>query len=196
MIQSTQGMTDREQFCAVLDGQPTRYGEAIIVLCGQDEDQRAFVGVKCLRDGAAPMIVLTGHSAPGVAKKVLGCGVAPDRILIEDASHNTREQAVNTVALAMEHGWTKLILVASPYHMYRAYLTFLQALNERGVAKVIHLMPVPATQLSWWGKPIGCDTPRAELLGLEFEKIDRHGEHVASYADGVAYLKYWEVGPT
>lgn len=195
-------MTEREQFCNVLCNGPILQGDAVVVLCGEDADPRLAVATQLLVTGAAPTIVLSGgkhdpprwHGAGALALVLLGRGVAHDRIRVEAESMNTRDQAVNVVALAGAEGWGRLLMVASPYHQYRAYLTFLQALREAGQAEAIHLIMIAAGQTPWLQPPAGMDDTRLDLLTTEFAKIDEYAVngHVASYADGLAYLKFWE----
>jgi uncharacterized SAM-binding protein YcdF (DUF218 family) len=186
-------MTNREKFAAILSTNPLMRGEVIVVLCGQDEEERAAVALELFSKKAGLMVVLSGHTAKTLAPKVFSLGVSPANIYIEDESTNTREQAVNIVRKAIEHDWRRILLVASPYHTVRAYLTFLKALMEAGKQRDIHLVIVPASQLSWFGKPKGSDLTRAELLDVEMEKIERYGDHVASFEDGLNYLQMWEI---
>jgi uncharacterized SAM-binding protein YcdF (DUF218 family) len=50
--------------------------------------------------------------------------VAPERVLVEPTSRNTRENARQTAILAAEHGLGRLLLVTSALHMRRAVLCF------------------------------------------------------------------------
>lgn len=184
---------------AVLDHGPLIRADAIVVLCGEDADGRMAVALQLLKSAAAPRIVLSGglddpprlQGASRVRAALIDAGVHPDRLIVEPDALHTRDQAVNVVRLAMTEGWTRLLLVASPYHQYRAFLTFLKVLQEMDAEERIRLVPAPAT-LSWWGCPPGTDATRLDLLASEVEKITRYAEHVASFSDGLAYLKRWE----
>lgn len=190
----------RETFLAVLARPPLQGADAIVVLCGEDGVPRAKVGLHLLAAGYAPRVVLSGGlddpprlmGATTLHARLMGKGLAPDRILLEGASTNTREQAVNVVALAQSEGWKALLLVASPQHLPRAFLTFLRALQEVGATGTVRLVPVPASQLAWWSAPEGVTTPRIELLGAELAKCEQYREHVARYEEGLAYLQHWE----
>ena len=83
------------------------------------------------------------------------------------------------------HGWSTALLVASHYHQYRAYLTFLQAMQEHALD--LCLVNAGARDLPWhrdegWGR-------RIDLLETEFEKIEKYRRlgHVASFEEAVAY---------
>lgn len=197
-------VSDRERFCAVLSNGPMLRADAIVVLEG-DGVARLATALELFRQHAAPVIVLSGGldvppnclTAESLAGTLYGMGVAPDRVLCESASLNTREQAVHVITMAQAKGWKRLLLVASPYHQYRAYLTFLHALAEVHATESIHLVNVPASNLNWWTglKGVnGVERSRLELLEDEFEKCDDYQVtgHCASFAAGLAYLKHWE----
>jgi len=192
-------VTDREAFlCAVASG-PFLPSDAIIVISG-DGTTRLEVAIGCLRQRAAHHVVLSGgvdnppHSlGPDDATAyMIQKGLAPDRIIVEGDSQNTREQAVNCVKLIREHEWERVLLCVSPYHMPRAMLTFIQALREDDAHERCHILPIAASQTSWWAKPDGLDATRMELLADEFDKIERYGPHVATWAEGLEYLRFWE----
>lgn len=57
----------------------------------------------------------------------LGLGIAPDRILLEQSSRNTAENAVLTRKLVQPGPGETWVLVTSAFHMPRAYRTFATA---------------------------------------------------------------------
>lgn len=196
--------TDRERFLVLLNTGPMLRGDAIVVLCGEDAEQRANLALGLFLDGGAPTILLSGgkHEPPrwkdasAIRGYLLGKGVAPDRIVLETASQNTREQAVAVVRMACDAGWKRIIIVASSYHSPRAYLTFLKTLHEVGHDRAIHILSIPATQSPWFAPCPGMTQSRADLLAGEVAKIAEYQAqgHVASYADGIAAIRYWENG--
>ena len=192
----------RDLFLAVLATQPLLKGDAIVVLCGEDAEARLATGVELLRQQGGRVIVLSGGrdtpprrvSATALYPVLLGRGVAPDRILMETGSQHTREQAVHVVALAQANEWKRLLLVVSPYHAPRAYLTFLQALTEADLRDTIHLISVPCADTKWFEPPVGMRDTRAMLYAGELERIAEYQVmgHVASYSDGLDYLRFVE----
>lgn len=194
-------MTPREAFCAVLANGPLRSGDAIVVLSG-DGKTRVDVAFELLMQHAAKQVVVTGgldnppHSltADQMRSYLIELGLRPDLIITEPTAMNTHEQAEAVVDLAVEREWKHLLLIASPYHQYRAFLTFLQVLNDRDLDKTIRLQSIPATQTRWWAKPDGLDETRFDMLEGEFDKIAayRRKGHVATYETGLSYLEYWE----
>jgi uncharacterized SAM-binding protein YcdF (DUF218 family) len=193
-------VTAREIFCAVVTNQPVRHADAIVVLCGEDGRPRMEVGVQFYRANVAPTIVLSGGldepprlmGARTLYPMLLGHGITAEAILVEDQSRNTHEQAVYVIDLAREHGWWTLVVIASPGHAYRAFLTFLRELQRTGLADRIRLVVAQASQVPWWGAPDGMTTRRIDLLDSEFQRIGAYGDHVASFEDALAYLEHWE----
>jgi uncharacterized SAM-binding protein YcdF (DUF218 family) len=185
--------SDRERFLAALYTAPILPADAIVVLCGEDAEERGHAAVELLRQGAAPTVVCSGRidtpprrvSGAAVSTALMTRGLAPDRILVESGSQNTHEQAVNVLDLADANGWTRLILVASNYHLPRAFLTFVKALGDRR----IRLIPYATSHLSWWDSPPGMTETRVTLFDRELAKIDEYADHVATCAEGLAYLQ-------
>lgn len=70
-----------------------------------------------------PFATLSPESKPMQAA-LQDAGVPADRILLEPASRNTYEQAVNLAPLLAAHGIERFVLVTSSAHMWRALATF------------------------------------------------------------------------
>lgn len=191
-------MTPRESFIAQLGTQPLVPGDAIVLLQGDGHNRVAHT-IQLFEDGYAPVIVLVGGdtrreygSAPSseLKEQLVAGGVPEGSILLEETATHTRAEAERLMELAQEHGWKNLLIVTSPHHIFRAFLTFLAAMRDKGMTLV--LQPAPARNLRWyapepWGK-------RAELLDGEFRRIDEYGTkgHVATFEDGLEYLEWKE----
>lgn len=65
-----------------------------------------------------------GLGASYMVQQVVQQGVASDHILVEDQSLHTRENAEYVLALLKQCGMKRVILVTSPFHQLRTYLTF------------------------------------------------------------------------
>ncbi len=191
----------REQFVPILCTGPLLPADAIVCLTGEDAEPRLTYAVALMRQRHAGFLMLSGGvdsdyqmSAETLCPKLLGMGLSPDRIILEKESTNTREQAVNVVAYAQERGWQRLIVVASAYHSARGYLTFLRAAQEVGQHENIHILTVPVSHSPWFGKPAGMSRTRQELFIGEMGKIALYQDkgHVATYAEGMAALRFWE----
>jgi len=189
-------VSPREQFLAAAYTGPLLKADAIVVLCGEDAEQRASAAVELWRHSAAPVIVCSGgvDSEPRwiggerLAGLLMARSVPPKAIIVEHGSQNTHEQARNLVEMAEANNWNRLCLVASAYHIPRAMLTFIKAIGTRP----IHVLAVPASQLTWWGSPPGMDATRLELLNVEMAKVEKYWEHCATWAEGLAYIERFE----
>lgn len=96
--------------------------------------RRARHGVALHRSGAAPVILFSGgvpvqglSEAEAMRAIALELGVEPERILLEEASSSTWENAHNSVDIARKHGWQRLVVVSDEYHLPRARFSFKQA---------------------------------------------------------------------
>lgn len=113
----------------------------IVVLCGGcrfsgqiNEATRARVeyGVHLFQQGLAPRLILSGGRwaphrptcAPRMRALALALGVPPERILVEDRSSRTAENAWEVTRLLRADGASAILLVTSPLHMRRAKLCF------------------------------------------------------------------------
>jgi uncharacterized SAM-binding protein YcdF (DUF218 family) len=101
-----------------------------------------------------PLVVSGGRpfesmapEAPVVRRFLVDLGVPPDRILVEDQSRDTRENAAFTRRLMSMRSLRKAILVTSAFHMRRARFLF-----EREGLEVV---PYPAGFRTWPGKRYG-----------------------------------------
>jgi uncharacterized SAM-binding protein YcdF (DUF218 family) len=158
------------------------------------------VALQFYRSKVAPFIVLSGgldepphlQGARTLLPVLLDYGVPEEDVILDCESKNTHQQAENVIALAAKHEWRALVLVASPGHLYRAFLTFLRELQKTGQEERIRLVPVPASQVPWWGAPEGMEARRIDLLVSEFQRIAEYREHVATYDEGLACLQAWE----
>lgn len=194
-------MTDREKVIALIDNDSLKVSDAIVLLEG-DGLNRYRKAVSLYQQGWGKKIIFSGGitdyeygSIPfsEVLPHILKTDVPIEDIIHENKSLNTREQAVEVLKLSHENNWSKLILVATHEHQYRAYLTFLREVIDRKENMVLYNAPV--RNLLWfqetgWGK-------RFDRLELEFERIDRYSAmgHLASYSEAIEYQKWKEQQP-
>jgi uncharacterized SAM-binding protein YcdF (DUF218 family) len=90
------------------------------------------------------LIALPGDTADslssvnGMKNELILRGIAPERILFEDSGTNTRAQALNILRVAslpihlhpasgIQHPASSILIITSPEHLYRAFLTFKKA---------------------------------------------------------------------
>lgn len=191
-------MNTNEKLIVLVDNDCIKQSDAIILLEG-DGKNRFKKAVELYKKGFSDKIVFSG----GINNQVYGsfpfsliypelinAGVSPLAIFHEANSQNTREQAIEVVKLAMSNGWKKLILVASHYHQYRAYLTFLKEIIDSN--SNILLYNAPAKDLKWfeetgWGN-------RFDLFSAEIKRIKKYSKlsHLASINEVIEYQKWKE----
>ena len=126
--------------------------DAIVVLgCRVDDAglpsermrRRMALAVALYRDGAAPLIVLSGGGLGPVAEAAamrdlaLAAGIPAAALLLEPDSRDTLANAVNTARLLQAAGKRRIVLVTDRMHLPRAALLFRRAgLDIAGVAGV------------------------------------------------------------
>jgi uncharacterized SAM-binding protein YcdF (DUF218 family) len=110
--------------------------------------RRVALGVGRYREGAAPLLVLSGGGAGPVAEAAVmrdlarEAGVPEAALLVEAESRNTFENAANTARLLQSSGKTRIVLVSDRLHLPRAARLF------RGAGiEVVGVAGVPASSL-------------------------------------------------
>ena len=66
-------------------------------------------------------------------ERAIALGVPADRIIAEEQSLHTRENAAFTASLVAEYAMKRIILVTSPFHQLRTYRAFREALPQSTV---------------------------------------------------------------
>ncbi len=132
--------------------------DAIVVLAGEPTERVAY-GVKLYKEGWArkDLMVMAGgplvwkHSWASLMKEhAESLGVPADRILLEDSSRSTEEDALYTRDVLKKHHIGSIILVTSPYHSRRAAIIF-----GRVLGKDVTVVNAPVTEswfhtAEWW----------------------------------------------
>ncbi len=191
-------MNPREEFIVLVSNEPLENADAIVLLEG-DGLFRLPHAVNLYKNGWAPRILFSGgidNKANGsfpkteVGPELKKLGVKEEDIIFEDKSQHTRDQAVLVMNIAGGMGWKKIILVASHYHQYRAFLTFLKARKEKSLD--LRIINSPARYMPWFVKNVW--GVRRDLLRSEFEKIDQFQKsgHIASFEEAIEYQRWKE----
>ncbi|GIX41318.1 MAG: hypothetical protein KatS3mg129_1051 [Leptospiraceae bacterium] len=76
-------------------------------------------------------------------KKYLKLTIPEQYILIDDKSRNTYENAIESLKICKQHGFKKVYLITSAFHMYRAYSVFQKVLKKYYSEKEIIIIPYP-----------------------------------------------------
>lgn len=92
--------------------------------------ERMMRTFELLHDGRAKQVLISAGTldtrpealveADVLAAQLEHWGIAPERIVKEGRSRNTRENALESAPLVREHGWKSLLLVTSAAHLPRA----------------------------------------------------------------------------
>ena len=195
----TERLSDRERFIACLGNQIARPGDAIVLMQG-DGHHRVGRTMQLFDAGYAPNIILVGgadnrgygsYPSRELLTRLLEEGVPREAVLFEETGPHTWAEAMRAIEITRQHNWRKLIIVSSPHHIFRAYLTFVAALREQKAEMILYT--AAASDLPWfiptaWGI-------RAELLDQEFVRIAEYAKkgHVATFAEGLAHLRWQEM---
>jgi len=191
-------MNPREEFISLVSNEPLQYADTIVLLEG-DGLFRVPHAVNLYKNGWAPRILFSGgidDKANGsfpkteVGPELKKLGVKEEDIIFEDKSQHTRDQAVIVMNIAREMEWGKIILVASHYHQYRAFLTFLKVQKEKSFS--VRIINSPARDMPWFEKNVW--GVRRDLLRSEFEKIEKFQKcgNVASFEEAIEYQRWKE----
>jgi uncharacterized SAM-binding protein YcdF (DUF218 family)/glycosyltransferase involved in cell wall biosynthesis len=117
--------------------------------------ERVSQAVALYKAGHAPRVifssgfVFTLREAEVMKAVAVDNGIPADAILLEEDAANTYENVAFTNRILAEHGWRRVLLVSSPYHMRRALLTWKHAAPDVAVTPT----PVPQSEFyaSRWG---------------------------------------------
>ena len=93
------------------------------------------------REGARGVVAieapLQGQEEAGsviVLRFVTGFGVPAERVILDERTRSTREEAVEGLRVADEQGWERLLVVTSVYHIPRATRYFEEVMGRERVA--------------------------------------------------------------
>ncbi len=123
---------------------PLPHADAVIVLSGMvvlelstpekiefgESVERILEGIRLVKQGVADTLILSGGSgslidqtkseARMLRQFAIDFGVPAERILVESASRNTRENAVESAKLMRQHDISSVILITNASHLPRA----------------------------------------------------------------------------
>jgi len=126
--------------------------DVIVVLAGEQEE-RVRYGTKLLEDDWArkDRIIMAGGPlvwkytwASLMKEQAESLGIPGKKILLEDKSRSTEEDALYTKEILQQNGFKSIILVTSPYHSKRASLIF-----ERVMGREFKIISAPVDE-SWF----------------------------------------------
>lgn len=184
---------------SILINQEPQKADAIILLQGDRLDRVKKVQ-SLYENKFAEHIVITGNNELiGRGKRneendihlsklknyFLSHKIPEESIVVDDMALNTLEQAVNTIKLAKEKNWSKLLIITSPYHLLRAHLTFIKESTNQDWEGIII---IHAAGLGWEEIPSGRKKTNFKMLAIEAEKIKKYKEDIATIEEGIKYI--------
>ncbi|MEI7833909.1 MAG: YdcF family protein [bacterium] len=94
--------------------------------------ERTRRGAELYKNGQAEYLLVTGgqgsdedrSEAAAMAEIAQRFGVPKDRIILEDKSRNTRENAIFSAHICRERNWNKVVIVSDTFHLWRAQRNF------------------------------------------------------------------------
>ncbi len=136
-------------------GTTERRADAVVVLTGGMG--RVEEGLRLLRKGAAPLLILSGVNRDADLDSIfLNMDLTEDErrsIVLEKGSESTIENAREVRRLAAQKGAGSVILITSIYHMKRAMYIF-RSIMPPEVSITAHPVSTPNfNELRWWSRP-------------------------------------------
>ena len=133
----------------------------VLVVLGGDAGDRGLALARLYSAGLAPRVLLTGMegSLPETRRAYLhwreqvlvDAGVPRDRLLYDEESGNSWEEAVNTRRLMEARGWRRALVVSDPYHMRRLSWTWGKAFEGSGLHySLVASSPAFWEPDAWW----------------------------------------------
>ncbi len=112
--------------------------DAIVVVSGGDTIARVDEAIRLFKDGWGKHLIFSGAAADktgpsnalAMKKYATELDIPTSQISIEEFSHTTAENAVNTSLFIQKNNIKKIVLVTSAYHQRRASLEFKARLGD------------------------------------------------------------------
>ena len=135
--------------------------DAIVVFSG-DNGVRTEVGVELLKEGYGEYLILSGGKvyddvtmAELMKNHAIKLGVDENKILIDDKSLTTYENAEFTKEIMEENNFNSLIVVTSDYHTRRSKLTMEKSLEDTLIdGQNVEVIVTPSKEeelkIKWW----------------------------------------------
>lgn len=126
--------------------------DVIVAISGGETQSRTEAAIKLYKDGWAPKIIFSGaaqdtsgpSNAAAMRAIALNNGIPAGDILLDEVSENTQQNALAVAAIIKSRGYKQIILVTSPYHQRRAFLSFRAVLGNE-----VHIINHSAVDHSW-----------------------------------------------
>jgi len=145
---------------------------------GGGAQERIAQAVDLFKSGYAPVMILSSgyvysfKEAEGMRALAVDQSVPASAIVLERRAANTYQNVTFVDEILREHGWRRVLLVSSPYHMRRALLVW------RKQAPEVTVLPSPVAQSQFYEHTRGATLEQLRGILQEY----------------VAILAYWRRG--
>jgi uncharacterized SAM-binding protein YcdF (DUF218 family) len=152
------------------DDDPVSRADAVVVLAGGDS--RLDVGLDLVRDGVAPVLVVSEDTTGRDDERVAFCAEGGTSAKLVDVEvvcriaspYSTRGESRVVAQLAEKRDWDSIVVVSSRYHLFRA-----ERLIERCTDTRLAMRGAPEP---WWRNVIAVPTEWAKLALAETTRRD------------------------
>jgi len=153
--------------------------DAIVAISGGETQARTKEAVNLYQNGWAPKIIFSGAAEEGPSNALamkriaLSLGMIEEDIVLEEKAASTYENALFTKPILENLGAKKIILVTSPYHQRRAYLSFKKTMPE---TEIINHSAKDSTwrKKGWWQNPKSLWLTSQESLRIIYLHITKN----------------------
>ncbi len=153
----------------------TSPADAIVVVSGGQTQTRAKQGVELYQKDLAPKIIFSGAAlddGPSNAREMAALarrsGVPDSAIIIDEDAKTTYQNAVNSKRILEENDAKSIILVTSPYHQRRAFITFQKILGDEYTIENSSSYDNAWSKSAWWATPFGVWITASELAKVGY----------------------------
>jgi uncharacterized SAM-binding protein YcdF (DUF218 family) len=135
---------------------------------GGSYQERVKTAVDLYHDGYARTIVFSSgfvyafKEAEVMQALAVTQGVPASNVILETAAASTNEYVVAVRNILEKHGWTRILLVSSPYHMRRAIMTW----NK--LAPEVTVVPTPPATSQFYNHRIGASLRQIRGIAHEY----------------------------
>ena len=146
--------------------------DAIVAVSGGNTAVRTAEAIRLYQAGWAEYLIFSGaafdeaspSNASVMKQQAIRAGVPVAKIITEDMSRTTHQNAKETSSLLQRHGISRLIIVTSPYHQRRAGLEFKRIAGDNALILNHPATNDPDWQWYWWLTPRGWWLAVGELI--------------------------------
>lgn len=159
--------------------------EAIVVHAGLDNVLRMHKAASLFSVLRVPVVISSGTQQPEIGKldakhclpMLTSLGVPEKMVIVENQAQHTADQGKYCAEIVLEHNWKVVILVASGYHVVRAFSTFVKALYKANMWRNVFVVPISAPHPERWLEEV----PDQGLLRVEAGLLE--AQRIVDYTD-------------